>query len=207
MARMPAVERRAALARAALAVAARDGVAATSTRAIVAEAGMPLASLHYAVASRDELLRDVVGLVVEDERRAAAASLIDGSATVRDAVRRGLGGYLDLVRSEPGREQAMLELTQHALRTPALADLPPAQYAAYRAAVVALLEEAAERFGIRWAVAVDDLARLIVALTDGATLGWLADRDDAAIDRMLDLAAAAVAAHAVPATAAAGAGR
>ena len=59
MARIPATERRAALARAALAVIARDGVHAATTRAIVAEAGMSLASFHYAVASRDELLRKI----------------------------------------------------------------------------------------------------------------------------------------------------
>ena len=55
----PAPERRASLARAARTVIARDGLAAATTRAIVAEAGMPLASFHYAVASRDELLREV----------------------------------------------------------------------------------------------------------------------------------------------------
>ena len=72
MTRIPAAERRAALAAAARTVIARDGLAAATTRAIVAEAGMPLASFHYAVASRDELLRDVVELVVADEGTAAA---------------------------------------------------------------------------------------------------------------------------------------
>ena len=67
MTRIPAAERRAALAAAALTVIARDGLAAATTRAIVAEAGMPLASFHYAVARRDELLRDVVDLVVAGE--------------------------------------------------------------------------------------------------------------------------------------------
>ena len=75
MTRIPATERRAALADAALIVIARDGVAAATTRAIVAEAGMPLASFHYAVASRDELLRDVVDLVVAGEGDAAATFL------------------------------------------------------------------------------------------------------------------------------------
>jgi len=46
---------------------------------------------------------------------------------------------------------------------------------------------------------VADLARLVRAITDGATLAWLADRDDAAAERMLDLAADALAAFAVSA--------
>ena len=40
----------------ALTVIARDGVHAATTRAIVAEAGMALASFHYAFRSRDELI-------------------------------------------------------------------------------------------------------------------------------------------------------
>jgi hypothetical protein len=42
-------------------------------------------------------------------------------------------------------------------------------------------------------VPVADLARLMVTLTDGITLAWLADRDDAAAERALDLAADAIA--------------
>ncbi|MEZ5190211.1 MAG: TetR family transcriptional regulator [Schumannella sp.] len=115
--RIPASERRAALARAALTVIARDGLAAATTRAIVAEAGMPLASFHYAVASRDELLRDVIELVVAAEG-VAAGGLLAQAETPRDAIRGALNGYLDHVRSDPGAEQAMFELTQYALRTP-----------------------------------------------------------------------------------------
>ena len=129
MSRIPATERRAALAHAAMAVIARDGVAAATTRAIVAEAGMPLASFHYAVGSRDELLSDVIELVVAGEGTATLGSLEIDAPDLRSAVRATFGAYLDLVRTDPAREQAMFELTQHALRTPALADLPRQQYA------------------------------------------------------------------------------
>lgn len=195
--RIPATERRSALARAALAVIVRDGVAAATTRAIVAEAGMPLASFHYAVPSREELLRDVIRLVVEGEDAATAASLALEAPDLRSAVRRVLGSYLDLVRADPGREQAMFELTQHALRSPTLADLPAEQYSAYRELVRRLLDDGAARYRVRWTISADDLAGFVVALTDGATLRWLADRDDAAAERLLDLAADAIAAHAI----------
>lgn len=56
MSRLPVPQRRAALIEAALRVIARDGLAAATTRAIAAEAGMSLASLHYAFTSRDELI-------------------------------------------------------------------------------------------------------------------------------------------------------
>ena len=57
MTRIPAAERRAALIDAALRVVSRNGLAQATTRAIVAEAGMSLASFHYAFESRDELDR------------------------------------------------------------------------------------------------------------------------------------------------------
>ncbi len=199
MPRMPAGERRAALARAALTVASRDGLAAATTRAIVKEAGMPLASFHYAVESRDQLLRDVIGLVVAEEGQ-AAGSLLGDARDIRQAVREALGAYLELVRRDPGHEQAMFELTQYALRTSGLGDLPAEQYESYQATAASLLEAGAERLGIVWSVPVADLARLLVALTDGLTLAWLADRDDAAAERAADLAAEAIAAFAVPAS-------
>lgn len=198
MARISAAERRETLARAALAVIARDGVHAATTRAIVAEAGMSLASFHYAVPSRDHLLRDVVELVVEHQGVAAFGSLDLEGSDLRAATRAVLGSYLDVLRADPAREQAMLELTQHALRTPALADFPEAQYGAYRGLAARLLAAAAARYRVRWDTSTDDLAALAIALTDGATLAWLATRDDAAVERLLDLAADAIAAHAIP---------
>ncbi len=197
MARMSAAERRAALARAALAVVDRDGVHAATTRAIVAEAQMPLGSFHYAVPSRDELLRDVVELVVEGEGDAARSGLLAGAAEPaavdpKDAVRRALTAYLDHVRAAPGREQAMFELTQYALRSPELTDLPAEQYARYHALAAEVLRTAQTHLGIRWTVPVEQLARLVVTITDGVTLAWLADRDDAAAETTIDLAATAL---------------
>jgi DNA-binding transcriptional regulator YbjK len=201
MTRIPAAERRAALAEAALTVIARDGLAAATTRAIVAEAGMPLASFHYAVASRDELLRDVVDLVVAGEGTAAATFLHEAT-TPRDAIHKALSGYLDHVRADPGNEQAMFELTQYALRTPHLADLPAEQYHRYHALAADLLEAGASLLHIEWSIPVPDLARLLVTLTDGLTLAWLADRDDAAAERSIAHAADAISAFAREAVAA-----
>lgn len=198
MTRIAPAERRELLARAALAVIARDGVHAATTRAITAEAGMSLASFHYAVESRDELLRDVVDLVVGQQDTAAFASLALDATTLHDAVRGVLGSYLDIVRADPAREQAMFELTQHALRTEALREFPAAQYRVYRDLARRLLEAGAARYRIHWDTPTDDLAALAITLTDGATLAWLATRDDAAVERLLDLAATTITAHARP---------
>ena len=198
MARMAAIERREALARAALAVIARDGVHAATTRAIVAEAGMPLASFHYAVASRDELLRDVVELVVSSQDSAAFGTLELDAPDIRTAVRGVFGSNLDILRADPARQQAMFELTQYALRTPTLDGFPDEQYGVYRALAGRLLEAGAARYRVQWDVPVADLAELAVALSEGVTLTWLATRDDDAAERLADLAADAIAAHAIP---------
>ena len=55
MPRLAVAERREALIEAALRVTEREGLAGGTTRAIVAEAGMSLASFHYAFSSREEL--------------------------------------------------------------------------------------------------------------------------------------------------------
>lgn len=187
MARLPADARRAALVEAALRVMSRDGLAAGTTRAIVAEAGMSLASFHYAFGSRDELLRELVHRVVGHEQSAAAAEVPEG-AGLADHLRAAAAGYLRHLEREPGAEQLMLELALHALRDPALRPLARLQYRAYTAAATRLLEEAAAATGATWRRPVPELARLLVALVDGATTTWLVDRDTEATRAVLDAA-------------------
>lgn len=199
MARLPVEARRTALVDAALRVMARDGLAAGTTRAVVAEAGMSLASFHYAFASRDELLRELVGRVVGREFDAATAGMPadDGLAA---CLRHAAAGYLDHLVREPGHEQLMLELTLHALRDPALRPVAAQQYRAYADAATRLLEHAAALTGERWARPVPELARLLITIVDGATTTWLVDRDTAATRAALDAAVEAfVVRHAAPA--------
>jgi TetR/AcrR family transcriptional regulator, regulator of biofilm formation and stress response len=185
--RLPADARRAALVEAALRVMTRDGLAAGTTRAIVAEAGMSLASFHYAFGSRDELLRELVHRVVGHELSAAAAEVPEG-AGLADHLRAAAAGYLQHLEAEPGAEQLMFELALHSLRDPALRPLARQQYRAYTAAATRLLEQAAAATGATWRRPVPELARLLVALVDGATTTWLVDRDTPATRAVLDAA-------------------
>jgi TetR/AcrR family transcriptional regulator, regulator of biofilm formation and stress response len=198
MAHMPAPERRESLIAAALRVVARDGVAGASTRAIVAEAGMPLASFHYVFASHDELKAELVQRAVNEEYRAIAPLL--GSevtdAALGELVYAGLVRYLDSVKAEPERERAMLELTQYALRDERTAHLARLQYERYTSLVQMALEAAAGRTGWRWNVPVAEVARMVVALADGITLSWLVRRDDREALALARSAARAVEAHA-----------
>jgi AcrR family transcriptional regulator len=187
MPRLAVEERRAALVEAALRVMVRGGLSAGTTRAIVAEAGMSLASFHYAFSSRDELLRELVHRVVGREFSAATAKMRpeDGLA---GCLRQAAAGYLEHLEREPGHEQLMLELTLHALRNPTLRALASEQYRAYTEAATRLLEQAAELTGEKWRRPVPELARLLITLVDGATTTWLVDRDTAATRVALGMA-------------------
>lgn len=187
-ARLASADRRPLLVEAALRVIARDGLPRATTRAIVAEAGMSLASFHYAFDSRDELMREVITHVVTAEAAAAFATLRPGD-DLRSSLRGGLRAFLDYLVLHPQSELALQELLVYALRTPGLEPLAREQYAGYRAAVVSLLTDAAAAAGVDWSLPVDEIARLVVTVTDGVTLAWLADRDTLAARRVLDSAA------------------
>ena len=187
------------LVEAALRVIARHGVAGATTRAIVAEADMSLASFHYAFRSHSEMMRELVAHVVDAQIATVFASLRLGN-DIREALRSGLQAFLEYVTGDPGHEQVLQELVQYALRTPGLERLATEQYDAYRAGVSSVLVEGAAVSRVEWSIPVHDVARLIVTITDGVTLAWLADRDTAAAERVLDFAADSIAALAVPVT-------
>ena len=197
MPRIPSSDRRQLLVEAALRVIARHGVAGATTRAIVAEADMSLASFHYAFRSHSEMMRELVAHVVDAQIATVFASLRLGN-DIRDALRTGLQAFLEYVTGDPGHEQVLQELMQYALRTPGLERLATEQYDAYRAGVSSVLVEGAAVSRVEWSIPVEDVARLVVTITDGVTLAWLADRDTAAAERVLDFAADSIAALAVP---------
>jgi len=199
MTRIPPAARRTALVQAALRVVARDGVAAATTRRIVAEAGMPLASFHYVFSSRDELMAELVELAVAGEQSDLEPAFDPPPADLRDAIRSGLEHYFEGVRADPDREKAMFELTQWALRDAAFAPLAGRQYERYYEVAERAAVDAARLTGSTWSLPTADVARLLVTLTDGLTVAWLATRDDRAAAATIDFAAGALAALATTA--------
>jgi AcrR family transcriptional regulator len=195
--RIAAEQRRVLLVEAALRVIAREGVSAATTRAIVAEAGMALASFHYAFPSRDALMRELVSHVVGAEAVSAFAALRPGD-DIEESLRAGLTAYLQYVTADPDHELAMQELVQYALRTPGLDHLAREQYDIYRSVAVELLTEGAAAAGVEWRQPIDEVARLLIVQLDGITLAWLVDRDAAAATRAIDFAARSLAALAEP---------
>ncbi|GAA3081168.1 TetR/AcrR family transcriptional regulator [Streptomyces roseofulvus] len=197
MPRLPAAERREQLAEAAIRVMIRDGVAKTTTRAVVAEAGVPLGAFHYCFRSKEELFQTVIERIMERNLPPAGLAHPAG-ATPYERIRAILHAYWELVRTRPDEHLVTYEVTQYALRRPGLADLARRQYRHYLDVNRAHLESMARTAGLAWTVDLAVLARHGLGVLDGLTLTWLVDRDDEQALAALDEYARYLASVAVP---------
>lgn len=188
MTRVAVEVRREQLVESAINVMVREGVAAATTRAIVAEADMPLGAFHYCFRSKQELLGEVIESTTGSSLEVALpAALADGSAA--DRVRGAMGAYWHHVLGHPDRHRLTYELTSYAARQPDLAAVAERQYATYLTATTKLLGALANENGepVRWRVSLDTLARYITILLDGSTLLYLNEGDADAAREALDL--------------------
>lgn len=190
MPRRSAEESRENLVDAAIRVMVRDGVAAASTRAIVAEAGLPLGAFHYCFRSKAELLHSVIETIMA---KTLPPTVTDGAMPTsngRPDPAAVIGGSIDAywrrIQAEPDEQMVTYELTQYALRHPELADVARAQYRQYLDVFREYLEAIGTVAAVRWKVDVAVLARYCFGVMDGLTLNWLIDRDDAQARAALD---------------------
>ena len=185
MARMSAAERRALLVEAAIAVMSREGVAHTTTRAVVAEAGMQIGVFHYCFRSKEELILEVMRTIGRRSFDAVAEVLTqstDGTELLRLATR----AFWSHIREHPLERLLVFELTHFALRYPGHEDAAREQYAGYLASTEQFLTAVARVSGCTWRTPVDQLARFTLGSVEGVSLQWLVDRDDDMALRMFD---------------------
>ena len=185
---------------AAFRVVAADGVEAATTRRICTEAGMSLASFHYAFDSRDALLEALVVAGLTSEDTAIHAVLTEAPADAADIeslLRGGLRGYLDSVVSDPAREHALIALSQYARQTPGLEGFAADVYRRYYELAATALTAAAQASGSgsRWRTSPETLAPLVVAATDGLTLAYLNTGDLDVAHRIVDACVAMLLTH------------
>ncbi|MGM1030295.1 MAG: TetR/AcrR family transcriptional regulator [Actinomycetota bacterium] len=184
---MSALERRGQLIEAGLRVIAREGMHGATVRAIVAEAGVPLATFHYVFASREEMIGEAYAYVAvqpEDD----LARLVPAGATPEDAVRAMLTHWFERFLQHPEYELAIMEIMAFCSRTPALAHLPAQVQERYVEVVESVLQVLRARFEVVGGPSSREVASLLVHVTDGITYAWLRTRDTAASHRMIDLA-------------------
>lgn len=195
MARVPATQRRDELVQAAIAVATRDGLAATTTRRIAQEAGVSVGIVHYCFRSKEELLGEVVKELAT-EAYAAAAEAVPGAGD--DLFRAALKAFWTLMESTPERQLLTYEVITWALRTPEIEPIARAQRDRQLEAIRDLLAMIADAADVSWTLPPDELARMVLTVTDGVVLSWLVDRDSDAAWRSLDAFADQFTAYAKP---------
>jgi AcrR family transcriptional regulator len=192
--RMSATDRREALVAAAIRVMTRDGVAKATTRAIAAEAGMPLGIFHYAFHSKQELMVRVTERITEPSWGDIDAAIAgqDGELDALAVTRAALQAYLEHVIAHPKEHLVSYELTTSALRDAELEEVARAQYDHYQRLNENMFEAAAEVFGVEYAVPVPVLARYAISLMDGLGLNYLARGDADEARAVVELAAATI---------------
>ncbi|GAB3822785.1 TetR/AcrR family transcriptional regulator [Kribbella italica] len=195
MPRIPAEVRRTALVQAAIQVATREGLAATTTRRIAQELGISVGVVHYCFRSKEELLHEVIRVIADAQVQAARTAIVPG-ADLASSVRNAFVGFWKLVEETPEAQLLTYELTSWALRNADTEPLAREQRESQLAGIEQILGEISAACGVSWSVPAGQLARMTLAITDGVTLGWLVDRDtDAAVlvletfvDHLLQLA-------------------
>jgi DNA-binding transcriptional regulator YbjK len=162
--------------RAALAVISRGGVAAVTHRTVAEEAGVPLGSLTYYFASKQELLREALRLHVAEDagRMSALATSLAASGAGGEEIVEAFAVMLE--RGHP--DIAQFELYLEAARDPELRDVAVESLHAY----AEVAETALRAAGVAEPQA---FAGIIVATIDGMGL-----HRGAAGDQAPDLGAA-----------------
>ena len=190
MGRMSGAERRDKLVDAAIAVMTREGVARATTRAVAAEAEMPLGVFHYAFRSKQEMLAMVIERIARQSKADIdAAVLSEASPDLLSLVRAGLGAYFEHVVSFPEEHLVTYELTTTALRDRELEEVAHRQYDYYLQQNEALLLAVADLLGLEYVEPLPVVSRLVFSLMDGLALNWLARGDEQQARAVLDLAA------------------
>lgn len=195
MARVPVAQRRWQLIEATIALLAREGVGAASIRRISEEADVPLGLVHYCFASKQELIAETVRQLNTENTTAARVALsvsADAGTDLRTMLTAAFRAYWSLVERSPRRQLLTYELNAYALRDKELAPIAEQAHREQLNGIRDLLDEIATTAGRRWTVPVDDVARLVVTVTGGATLNWLNDRDSAAAQTTADLVVGAL---------------
>ena len=184
MARMSVSERRGLLVDAAIKVMAREGVPNTTTRMIVAEAGMQIGVFHYCFRSKEELVLEVMRTITDRNFEAVGQALAQASHPA-ELIAMAIDAYWTHIQRNPLEHLVTYELTQHALRRPGGEGDAQAQYRSYTDGMEAFLTAAAATGGFAWRAPVPTLARYILAVVEGVTFQWLVDRDDEAAGAVL----------------------
>lgn len=174
-------------------VMTEGGVAAVTTRAVTARAGLPHGSFHYCFDSKADLF---AAILEQELHRTLAAAFAPPPEDLGPTERlvAGLRVRLDDVIARPSYFLALAELVALSQRDPHLGHLARWEQAEYHRELARNVDEWSAAAGLEWSAPTSRVAALLIAVTDGITTSWFNDRDDDAAYDLVRLAAVAVSA-------------
>ncbi|MYS49656.1 TetR family transcriptional regulator [Streptomyces sp. SID6013] len=181
--------RREQLVAAALRVMKRDGIAAATTRAICAEAGMPHGAFHYCFRSKQELYAALLSTDINITLESAWPTVAP-TADPAGAIRALLRAYWAAVEEDPETQLVLSELVNLALREPELGQLPGWEHQTSLEKVVSYLDRFADEAQLEYTVEARELAEMVLSALGGVVSSWLSHRESAVALRTLDRFAA-----------------
>ncbi|MDQ1289870.1 MAG: hypothetical protein QG622_3436 [Actinomycetota bacterium] len=194
---MPLPDRRQRLVEAAARVMKRDGVAAATTRAITAEAGMPHGAFHYCFGTKQELYREVFTADMDAAFTAATTTLATGT-DVGESLRRALSAYWEQTSGDRQAQVVLTELSVLSLRDPELEGLRRWHVHAYHTRLTEALDRLAATTDRGWTLATDLLAWIVLSSLTGITESWLADGERSRPREQLDILCEQLAGYSAP---------
>ena len=162
---------------AALRVMRRDGIAAASTRAICAEAGMPHGAFHYCFHSKKELYAALLASDIEIDLGAAWPH-ISPDASPFENIRTLLLAFWSQIETDPDAQLVLFDLGSFALRDPELQELPQHEHAASLEKATGYITRLADEARLDFAQDERVLAELVLDTLNGVAWSWLAHRDN-----------------------------
>lgn len=185
MPRTPAAVRRTELVEAAIRVSLDEGLEAATVRRIAAEAGVSLGTVHYCFGSKRALLEAVVESVSQPQLNVDLTGVEpdDLYGTIRAAFR----AYWTEAGGNRDRQRLIYELVNHLVRQDDPGpDLARMMFRRSFATVEHFIEEHLQRQASVLPLPTETIARMIVSVTDGVALAWIADGDDEKALEVLD---------------------
>ncbi len=174
---IPVEQRRRQLVEAAMEVMRREGAWALTTRAVAAQAGVPLGVVHYAFASKDAL----IGAVFNADAESATAVIgrsIEAGANGEQILRRAIDEYAQALVARPRHDLVIQELALMSARDATLEPLGRRAVEDFRAELVRLLTRVAEVDDAAWDTRVEVLAESLFGSLVGLSQNWLCSGED-----------------------------
>lgn len=172
-------ERRKLLLAAALRVMKNEGIAAATTRAICAEAGMPHGAFHYCFRSKRELYAALLASDLEINLDAVWPE-ISPDASAQENIHKLLLAYWAQVETDPDAQLVLFDLGSFVLRDPALQELPKRDHETSLAKATGYINRLGDEADLTYLGEPRALAELVITTLNGVTWSWLSHRDDAA---------------------------